>query len=268
MGFLNKLFGNNEGVSKNHFEKGKALILNGDFDEGIRLFRKAIGHYPNISDQIYNVAYALHAGAESKNKAVGGNIYYSDGIVELETAIAIMELLSEFESNKADVWFKLGVLYDNHCNFDKAVKAYERAANLDPEGPDGADALYNLGILYFNKGRGILGMKREEASGFYAYSMNSDDFGNAEKIALKALSFAKKVFSKDPSFRTNLINIHKLLREVYSSATFEDEKNQQVVLKGETALEHCLEIYKLDPNNSDAIAWLKQAEKNTGKRLL
>ena len=53
------------------------------------------------------------------------------------------------------------------------VKAFVRAANFDPEGPDGADALRNLGILYFNKGRDILGIKREEASSYHAYSMNN-----------------------------------------------------------------------------------------------
>ena len=159
MGFLNKLFGNKEDDPENYLKQGKALILNGDLDEGIKLFRKAIGLYPHITNQIYNVAYKLHAGAKSKNKAAGGSIYFSDGIVELEAAIAIMELLSEFEPNKAEIWFKLGVLYDNHCYFDKAVQAYERAANLDPEGPDGAEALHNLEILYSNKGRDILGVK-------------------------------------------------------------------------------------------------------------
>jgi tetratricopeptide (TPR) repeat protein len=195
MGFLDKLFDNYEDDPKNYLEQGKVLILNGDLDEGIKLLRKAIGlfpHitlrikkaiglYPHITHRIYKIAYKLHAGAESKNKAVGGNIYYSDGLVELEAAIAIMELLSEFESNKAEIWFKLGVLYDNHCYFDKAVKGYERAAKLDPEGPDGAEAQNNLGILYFNKERDILGIKGEEASGYHAFSMNNDDFINTDK---------------------------------------------------------------------------------------
>jgi len=268
MGIFNKLFGNNEEGSVNNFEQGKTLILNGDLDEGIQLFRKAIKLFPNITDQIYNIAHAFHGGAESKNKAANGNLYYTDGIAELEAAIAILELLSEFESDKADIWFKLGVLYDNHCNFDEAVEAYERAANLDPEGPDGADALHNLGILYFNKGRGILGMKSEGASGAHVYNMDNDDFVKAEKTALNALSIGKKVFSKDSSFRPNLLNIHVLLRELYSGAAFEDDANQHIVLKGKAALEHCLEIYKLDPNNADAISWLKQAEKTTGKKFI
>ena len=155
MGFFDKLFGNNEEDPENFLEQGKVLILNGDLDEGIKLLRKARGLYPHLTFRIINIANKLHAGAKSKNKAAEGNIYFSDGILELEAAIAIMELLSEFESNNAEIWFKLGVLYDNHCYFDKAVKAYERVANLDPEGPDGAEALHNLEILYFNKGRDI-----------------------------------------------------------------------------------------------------------------
>ena len=159
MGFLNTLLGNKEKQSTEYFEKGKALLINGDLAKGITLFRESIRLHPKITDKIYNVAYALRGGAESKNKAVGGNLYYSDGFVELDTAIAVVELLSEFESNKADIWFQLGLLYDNHCYFDKAIKAYERAANLDPEGPDGADALHNLGTLYFTHECRLLVMK-------------------------------------------------------------------------------------------------------------
>lgn len=174
MGFLNNFFDlKKKDDPENYFEQGKSLILKGDLDEGIKLLKKAIVLYPHITNQIYRIAYKLHAGAKSRNKAVGGNIYYSGGIEELESAIAIMELLSEFESNNAEVWLKLGVLYDNHCCFDNAVKAYERAANLDPKGPGGAEALHNLEILYFNKGSGILGIKWEEDSGYHPYRMNN-----------------------------------------------------------------------------------------------
>ena len=156
MGFLSKFFGNKEDDHDYCFEQGKTLILKGNLDGGIKLFRKAMILCPHISNKIYNVAYKLHAGAKSKNKAAGGSIYFSDGIAELKAAIAIIELLSEFKPDDAAIWFKLGELYDNHSYLDKAVKAYERAVDLDPEGLDGVEALHNLKILYSNQGRDFL----------------------------------------------------------------------------------------------------------------
>ena len=107
--------------STNLFENGKASLLSGDLLGGVQAFRKAIEASPDITDQIYNVALALRGGAEGKNKAVGGNIYFSDGIAELDAAIAALELLSEFEPKKADLWFQLGLFCDNRCYFDKAA---------------------------------------------------------------------------------------------------------------------------------------------------
>lgn len=250
------------------FEKGEALFVSGDLRGGVQAFRNALDASPDINDRIYNFVLALRSGAESKNNAVGGNIYFSDGVVELDAAISVLELLSEFEPKKADLWFQLGLLYDNRCYSDEAVKAYGMAGNLDPEGPDGADALHNLAILYVNKGRGRLGTKAEDLSGVYVYDMISDDFVHAERLALNALSIAQKVYSRDSSFRDNLIKVHLLLIEIYNCTIFEDGPNGQGILKGESALKHCLEIYKLDPSNSKAISWLKTAEKNTGRSFL
>ncbi len=66
------------------------------------------------------------------------------------------------------------------------------------------------------KAKGLLGTKAEAASGLHAYIAKGDEFVNAEQIALKALGIAQKVYSKDASFRDSLINIHLLLREIYS----------------------------------------------------
>ena len=117
MRFLNKFFNHKKDDHEVYLEQAKSLILKGDLDGGIKLLKRAIGLYPHITNQIYRIAYKLHAGAKSKNKAAGGNMYYSDGIAELESAIALMELLTEFKPDNADVWLQLGLLYDNHCFF-------------------------------------------------------------------------------------------------------------------------------------------------------
>ena len=58
MGFLNKLFTNKENDPENYFEQGKKLILKGDLDEGIKLFRKAIGLHPYLINRIFKITSA------------------------------------------------------------------------------------------------------------------------------------------------------------------------------------------------------------------
>ena len=118
------------------------------------------------------------------------------------------------------------------------------------------------------KGRGLLGIKAEEASGVHAFGMKNDELIHAEQIALRALTLAQKIYSRDPSFRGSLVNVHRLLREIYSYTVLDDEQTGQGMLKGETALKHCLEIYKLDRSDAEARSWLEKAETNTGEKFL
>lgn len=58
-------------------------------------------------------------------------------------------LAIEKEPNNKQLYFSLGVVYQELGNAEEAVKAYQAAIDLDPEY---FDAIYNLGAFYFNEG--------------------------------------------------------------------------------------------------------------------
>ncbi len=170
-----------------------------------------------------------------------------------------MELLTLPQHERADVWNLLGLFLDHRCRFEQAIEAYKHAIDLEPDGPDACDALNNLGILYNNRGRGLLGLKEsEESEGkVHVYNPNNQDLDKAEEYLVKVISVGEKAMTKDPNCRKSVINSHRLLREIYTDR-----------VQGTKALDHCLQIHRLSPDDQDAIQWLRQAEKNTGKKLL
>jgi regulator of sirC expression with transglutaminase-like and TPR domain len=91
----------------------------------------------------------------------------------------------------------------------------------------------------------------------YAFDPNDPSFVEAEKLLEKAIATGRKVISKDPEFKSRLSKMHRMLRDIYD-----------LQLQGNKAVEQCLEMYKLNPEDNEVISWLKQAEKNTGKKFI
>jgi len=247
---------------KSLYDQAESITRTGDMVRAITLFREALklasheGALNQAVNRLYNFAASLHEGATRKNTQVSGRIYFSAGLTELDAAIAIMELLTEVQPTASDIWYNLGLYCDNRCLFEKAVNAYQKAVSLDPEGPDAADSLLNLAIIHENKGRGILGI-RQENLGRYVFDPNDPPFVEAEKLLWKAIAIGRKVISKDPAFKSHLSKMHHMLRDIYDHQ-----------FQGNKAVEQCLEMYKLNPEDNEVISWLKQAEKNTGKKLI
>ena len=238
--------------------EAEKAIVEGKMQDGVELLRGALRDDPNVANEVYNTAFALHGGAAQRNQSGGGNkLYFSAGLAELDAAIAVMKLLTVPPFERSDVWYQLGLFLDHRCQFEEAIAAYNQAIDLEPDGPDACDALACLGILFYNRGRGSLGTKSTDTSGCVAYSPFNSDFARAEEALLKAISVGEKLISKDQSCQQAVINAHRLLRDIESDR-----------LQGSKALEHCMHLYRLDPGDKDTIQWLRQAEKNTGKKLL
>jgi len=266
MSLFGKIFGDKQSNTRDAnelFEKGKSAFLAHNVDTGVKLFRESIDLDPTISDKIFDFAYALHAGAKHKNQLIGGNIYYSAGFDELDSAIAIFELLSEKEPQKADIWSNLGLVYDHRCRFDDSIRCYEKAAALDPEGMDGADALNDLAIQYKNTAFGILGQKNDKKmGGLIVISFSEKDIPllkKAEETFLRAIEAGKKAYLKNPSYKSNLIRKHRNIRQLYFTAP----PLESCEIESSKSIKHCLEILKLDPNDQEAQSWIKKAKENT-----
>jgi tetratricopeptide (TPR) repeat protein len=100
-------------------------------DQGyINTIKKGRELYPNDADLIiYELNYYLGKG-------------------EFEKAENNLRLALGKEPDNKQLYFSLGVVYDNLDRREDAIKAYEDAIAIDP---NYFDAVYNLGALYFNE---------------------------------------------------------------------------------------------------------------------
>ncbi|MFC1505124.1 AAA family ATPase [Thermodesulfobacteriota bacterium] len=139
-------------VSKpNVLEQAKSALHNKNFSRAIELFEQVIAQNPEnaLAIKIY-YSKALQGRASSvfiKNPSIAEML--------LSKAIAA-------DPENAEAHFDLGRLYTNSKNYPKAIKAYQKAANLNYRP---SDAFYNLGFIY----------------------ASIEDFANAEKMFLQVV---------------------------------------------------------------------------------
>lgn len=78
------------------------------------------------------------------------SVYYNLGVVygetgEWEKAIKEYEMAIELEPDYINAYYNLGIAYGNMDRWEDAATVYERLINIEP---DDADAHYNLGLVY------------------------------------------------------------------------------------------------------------------------
>ena len=124
-------------ISKNpnawiaHSNLGMILTAEGNLDDGIGSFKKAIAINPNFEEGHNNL----------------GTAYLSKGMVD-EAIEALNKALS-IESNNAEVHINLGVAYYEKGMIDEAITHYNKALSLKPTIQW---AHTNLGLAYLKKG--------------------------------------------------------------------------------------------------------------------
>ncbi len=102
---------------------------------------KGFETYPE-DDRILTTLINFYLETEQNDKALD----------YLNTAIAN-------DGSNPSFYYARGVLYDNSKQFDEALADYNKALELDPEF---FNALYNLGVMYFNKGVEEMNLANEE----------------------------------------------------------------------------------------------------------
>lgn len=159
-----------DSVALKHYNKGTALSRSGNLDQAIEEFKKAIDIDPNYGDAHYNLGYSYHLKAGQKNKTdpdlktnkdIPTQIYikkWEFGREELKLAIKEFKEVIRLEPNAADAHLKLGVVYDNHGDYEDAISEYHKTISMDPRGLDGLDARANLALIYY-----YVQEKRDEA---------------------------------------------------------------------------------------------------------
>lgn len=148
-----------------HAQRGMSLMKSGSIEQAIAEFKQATSIDPNFGDAHYNLGMLYHLKAAGENhvdpKDIQGAIpiqsykkKWTSGLEDLRSAANEFKEAIRLQPSAADAHFKLGLIYDNMGETDKAIAEYREAMKLDPKGPDGLDARNNYAlILHFVQGR-------------------------------------------------------------------------------------------------------------------
>lgn len=138
--------------------------------------------------KILQEAFELYPGTETVMIHLV-NYYLTSG--KNEQALEYLTIAKEKDPENATFYHAEGVLYDKAGIPDKAMKAYLKAAELDPAY---FDTQYNIGALLFNKGVTMV----EKANAI----MDNEEYEKAKKAAeeqfAKALPYMEKAHELNP----------------------------------------------------------------------
>jgi type II secretory pathway predicted ATPase ExeA/tetratricopeptide (TPR) repeat protein len=148
-------------ISKpNVLEQAKTELHNNNFNRAIELFELLIAQNPtNASTIKMYYSKALRGQADT--------VF----IKNPDTAEILLSKAVEADPQNAEAHFDLGKLYTKSKDYPKAIKAYQKAANLNYRP---SDAFYNLGFIY----------------------ASTKDFTNAEKMFLHVVDLKPPYLDK------------------------------------------------------------------------
>ncbi|KAF8397927.1 hypothetical protein HHK36_016853 [Tetracentron sinense] len=111
---------------------GTKVKLEGDINQGVLYYKKALYYNWHYADAMYNLGVA-----------------YGE-MLRFDMAIVFYELALHFNPHCAEACNNLGVIYKDRDNLDKAVECYQLALSIKP---NFSQSLNNLGVVYTVQGK-------------------------------------------------------------------------------------------------------------------
>lgn len=111
---------------------GTKVKLEGDINQGIAYYKKALFYNWHYADAMYNLGVA-----------------YGE-MLKFDMAIVFYELAFHFNPHCVEACNNLGVIYKDRDNLDKAVECYQMALSIKP---NFSQSLNNLGVVYTVQGK-------------------------------------------------------------------------------------------------------------------
>ncbi|KAI4348936.1 hypothetical protein L6164_009596 [Bauhinia variegata] len=111
---------------------GTKVKLEGDINQGVAYYKKALYYNWHYADAMYNLGVA-----------------YGE-MLKFDMAIVFYELAFHFNPHCAEACNNLGVIYKDRENLDKAVECYQLALSIKP---NFSQSLNNLGVVYTVQGK-------------------------------------------------------------------------------------------------------------------
>ncbi len=177
----------------------------GDTLRGTELIQEGRRKYPDNLDLIFTEA----------------NIHIFTG--DVPQARDVLSLAIERDPDNPNLYFAFGANFDRMAQdttytsderdfaFEQAIEAYENAISLRP---DYFDAVYNLGVLYFNKGIRIFEEADERLRATHDFAQYEEDEKRFQEVWLKAQPYLERskdmIDEDDPSYRIVIMSLVEL----------------------------------------------------------
>ncbi len=191
---------------------------------------------PILYSSLSNVAMALGDTAKSAEFALRGRELYPENLDlifaeanihiftgDIDRARDVLNLAIDKDPENPNLYFAFGANYDKMAQdttyteeerefaFQEATKAYSKAIELNP---DYFDAVYNLGVLYFNRGIKFYEEADErlrETHNFAQYEKDEQQFREIWLQAQPYLERAKEMIDEsDPNFQVVILSLVEL----------------------------------------------------------
>jgi len=123
--------GDGNGGANIYFYMSNIYQVTGDTLSSVKTLKMGIESYPEDNIQLINHLINYYLGAN-----------------KIDEAFTYVQMAVEKDPGNKSLHFALGHLFDKKGDFKSSIAAYEEAINIDP---DYSDALFNYGIVTFNK---------------------------------------------------------------------------------------------------------------------
>lgn len=163
----------------------KTYVNMEDSASALNILQKAFEKYPDNSNIIVELI----------------NYYLSSG--DSEAALNYIDIAKKEDPDNKSFYFAEGTLYDKMEKRDKAIEAYQKAIELDPEY---FNAYYNLGVLHYNKAVSIFDKAAEEPDNEKYEELRKAGMEQLEK----SLPYMEKAHEIDPTELTTMETLKTL----------------------------------------------------------
>ncbi|MFO7977437.1 MAG: tetratricopeptide repeat protein [Bacteroidales bacterium] len=230
-----------------------ALELNRDFEEAVEQYRELVEleyDQPYIYSSLANISLELGDTTESVKYITMGrerypddlNLIFSEANIhifsgDVQKAREVLDLAISKDPNNPNLYFAFGANYDKMAQdttysaeerefaYEEAIKAYNKAIEIDP---DYFDAIYNLGVLYFNEGIRIFEEADQElraSHDFKAYEKAEERFQEMWLKAQPYLEQAKDMLAEDdPNLEIVVVSLTQLYMRTNQTDKYQEIK--------------------------------------------
>jgi protein O-GlcNAc transferase len=196
-GPLNFCYEKNLRLSIAYYDSGYDFHKNGQIDQAIIYYQKALHLNPSHVLAIYNLGTAFHG----KN--------------QLDEAVSYYRQALQIDPQLIGAYYNLGTIYQNKKLFDEALESYQKALQLNP---NLVDPYYNIGVILQEQG------KPDDAVTAYDNALQINPSFVLARLA-KCISRIPIIYPNQSSIETSRARYHDelvKLRDVISLKTSQE----------------------------------------------